>query len=160
MRLWGASLFSFGVMTSERADEILLAWEERQSASLKGDPLWKLNCYRESLFLADHVRTDAAGFGSPAEDSKAKEQLRSAVASIAANIGEGYGRPSTPDRMRFLAFALGSAREAIAWYVFLRPSAEHSVVDDRIERLSRIRRMLIGLMARLKDRGGREFDRW
>ena len=71
-------------MTTESSDTLLLAWEARQPAALTGDPLWKLNCYREALFLADHVRGDIKGFGLLVEDGRGKEQLRNSVGSIAA----------------------------------------------------------------------------
>jgi four helix bundle protein len=40
-------------------------------------------------------------------------QLRSAANSIGANIAEGYGRNSGPDRVHFFRIARGSTEEAI-----------------------------------------------
>jgi four helix bundle protein len=88
----------------------------------------------------------------------AKGQLITSVGSIAANIAECYGRMTAPDRMRFLTYALGSAREAIAWYRTVSPTTSEEL-NDRLTRLSRIRRMLLGLMRRL-EQGGRKFERW
>ena len=82
----------------------------------------------------------------------------SAVASVAANISEGYGRPSVADRTRFFSYALGSTREAILWYQAIRPAGVHAVIDDRITRLSRIRRMVLGLLSRLREKKGKKFD--
>jgi len=147
-------------VTNDSDDAALLAWEARQHTAITGDPLRRLNCYREALFLLEQVREDVKELGPPNLHSAAKEQLLTSVGSIAANIAEGYGRPSTVDRVRFFSYALGSVREAIAWYQTLRPSAEHAGVDDRIDRLARIRRMLLGLLTRLRTKGGRKFDSW
>lgn len=142
------------------ADTELLEWEKRQHVAITGDPLWRLNCYRESLFLVDAIRDDVERPGRSELRAAAEEQLLTSVASIAANIAEGYGRPSVVDRMRFLSYSLGSAREAIVWYQRVRPSADVDCRNDRLVRLQRIRRMLIALLNRLKDRGGRKFDSW
>ena len=147
-------------MTNESNDVELEVWAARQHESITGDSLWRLNCYRETLFLVEKVRDDVKELGQPGTYGAAREQLLTSVGSIAANIAEGYGRPTTADRSRFLSYALGSAREAIAWYQALRPSTEHAVIDDRIARLARVRRMLLGLLSRLKTKGGRRFDAW
>lgn len=147
-------------MSNDSSDEQLLEWEARQPEAITGDPIWRLNCYREALFLVDRVRDDARHFGTPAENKDAKEQLLTAVGSIAANVGEGYGRPSVADRTRFFSYALGSIREAVAWYQVLRPPGEQPVIDDRLARLGRVRRMVLGLLGRLRERKGRKFDKW
>lgn len=41
-----------------------------------------------------------------------KGQLRRASLSIANNLGEGWGRRTPPDRMRFFDIAFGSLRES------------------------------------------------
>ena len=89
-------------MTTESTDSALLEWERRQHAAITGDPLWRLNCYREALYLVDVIRDDVREFGRSAALVTAEEQLLTSVASIAANIAEGYGRPSMADRVRFL----------------------------------------------------------
>ena len=43
------------------------------------------------------------------------DQLRSAVASIPANIAEGFGRNTRLEFIRFLRYARGSAFEAREW---------------------------------------------
>jgi hypothetical protein len=64
------------------------------------------------------------------------------------------------DRTRFFSYALGSVREATAWYQLLRPPGEEPGIDDQIARLGRIRRMILGLLGRLRERKGRKFDAW
>jgi four helix bundle protein len=147
-------------MKDDSVDEALREWEGRQREAIVGDPAWRLNCYREAMFLIDRVREDVREFGALGTYTAAKEQLLTSVGSIAANIAEGYGRPSPADRLRFLTYALGSTREAVAWYQVLRPSVDHAAVDDRIDRLSRIRRMLLGLLGRFRGRSGRKFEAW
>ncbi len=47
----------------------------------------------------------------PREAAELWAQTRSAAESIGANIAEGCGRSTTPDRRRFFVIALGSVRE-------------------------------------------------
>jgi four helix bundle protein len=147
-------------MTNESIDSALREWEGKQADPITKDPLWTLNCYREALFLIDLVRRDVGDVGKQDPLSAAKAQLLTSVGSIAANIAEAYGRMTTADRTRFLSYSLGSTREAIAWYRTVGASAEYGGIEDRIDRLARVRRMLLGLLARLKEGGGRKFDSW
>ena len=147
-------------MANSSDDARLIEWEKRQHVAITGDPLWRLNCYREALYLVDAIGDDVRALGNSDARAPADEQLLTSVASIAANIAEGYGRPSMPDRMRFLSYSLGSAREAIVWYKRLRPSENIDRINDRLTRLARVRRMLIALLTRLKERGGRKFEPW
>jgi four helix bundle protein len=147
-------------MTDSTTDGALLEWEAKQPEAITGDPLWRLNCYREALFLIDRLRHELRDLGPLNSPAAAKDQLITSVGSIAANIAEGYGRPSRADRLRFFSYALGSAREAITWYQTLRPSMEAEAVTDGVARLARIRRMLLGLLSRIRTKGGRRFDTW
>ena len=147
-------------MKTNPNDTALIAWEQAQPEVITKDPLWSLCCYREALFLVDLVRNDVGEIGKRDPLADSKGQLLTSVGSVAANIAEGYGRMTTADRARFLSYSLGSAREAITWYRLVGVSAECGGLEDRIERLSRVRRMLLGLLARLKEGGGRKFDPW
>jgi four helix bundle protein len=147
-------------MPTDAKDIALLAWEREQPEAITKDPLWTLDCYREALFLVDKARDDVEWCAHAASLSAARGQLLTSVGSVAANIGEGYGRMTATDRAKYLSYALGSAREAIAWYRVLKRPNHDEETSDRIERLSRVRRMLIGLLKRPRDGGGRNFDRW
>jgi four helix bundle protein len=147
-------------MTTDAPDAALLQWETQQHNGITGDPLWRLNCYREALFLLEKTAEDVRELGLPMSQAATGEQLLTAVGSIAANIAEGYGRPTTAERVRFFSYALGSAREAIVWYEAHRQFADHARIDDRVTRLARIRRVLLGLLTRLRGRSGRKFDAW
>ncbi len=150
----------FGVMPPDTNDNLLREWEEKQPDAISKDPLWTLNCYREALFLIELARRDVGDIARHDPLAAAKGQLLTAVGSIAANVAEGYGRMTTADRTRFLSYSLGSTREAIAWYRTVGVSIQPGGIDDRIDRLARVRRMLLGLLARLKEGGGRKFDSW
>jgi four helix bundle protein len=147
-------------MANESTDAELLQWEKRQHAAITGDPVWRLLCYREAMFLLEQVREDVKLFDHSRVHAPSIGQLLRATGSISANIAEGYGRPTTDDRVRYLSYALGSARESISWYQALRPAIEHLQTDSRLMRLARIRRLLIGLLSRLRTKTGRKFDSW
>src|ERR1019366_10226931 len=108
------------------------------------------------MFLLEQVREDMKAFEHSSVHAPSMGQLLRATGSISANIAEGYGRPTPADRVRFLSYALGSARESISWYQALRPSIEHVATDSRLTRIARIRRLLIGLLSRLRTKTGRE----
>ena len=147
-------------MSNESTDTELIDWEKLQHQAVTGDPVWRLLCYRESMFLLEQVREDMKAFEHSSVHAPSMGQLLRATGSISANIAEGYGRPTTADRVRFLSYALGSARESISWYQALRPSIEHVATDSRLTRIARIRRLLIGLLSRLRTKTGRKFDSW
>ena len=147
-------------MSNESTDTELIEWEKLQHQAVTGDPVWRLLCYRESMFLLEQVREDMKAFEHSSVHAPSMGQRLRATGSISANIAEGYGRPTTADRVRFLSYALGSARESISWYQALRPSIEHVATDSRLTRIARIRRLLIGLLSRLRTKTGRKFDSW
>jgi four helix bundle protein len=76
-------------------------------------------------------------------------QMRTAAVSVAANIAEGAGRGSRKDSKRCLQIAYGSAVELLSHLMiagdlgFLAPEALY-------ERVEEVRRMLAGLMAKLR----------
>jgi four helix bundle protein len=146
-------------MANDLQDAALLAWEAQQDMAITGDPLWRLQCYREALFVLDLARRDVQAAKRPTHQGAAA-QLLTAVGSIAANIGESYGRATNAYRARLLSYALGSVREAIAWYQAIRSPIAHALVFDRLTRLARIRRMLLGLLKRLRRTDGKRVDSW
>ena len=98
--------------------------------------------YRLSLFLLNLAWEDARQLDSGITRPLAG-QLYRAVASIPANIAEGYGRLSGRDRARFYEYALGSTREAIVWYRACRRMLGEEVARHRIDALTEIRRLLL-----------------
>ena len=75
-----------------------------------------------------------------------------------ANIGEGYSRSSRADRLRFLDYALGSARECLTWYEALRGTLPDRELDERGRLLARIRALLLGLIRSLRSRDAAAFE--
>ena len=83
---------------------------------------------------------------------KVSGQLYAAVGSIAANLGEGYSRSSGRDRARIFEYALGSVRESMSWYESAEPVLSAEVVRERLDRLEEIRRLLLAIIPRERDR--------
>ena len=73
-------------------------------------------------------------------------QLARAVASVAANIAEGYTRYSRRERLRFYGYALGSAEEARTWYLTSQPLIRLEGLPERIRLLVRIRQLLLAML--------------
>ncbi len=123
-------------------------WERRADEARTGDPLWSMQAYRLSVYALDsHTfdrRSNARLIKAPAID-----QLTRAIGSVPANIAEGYSRGSIADRARFYGYALGSAREAIAWYDGLRIELE-DLTDVRQGILIQVRRLLLATLKKLR----------
>jgi four helix bundle protein len=98
--------------------------------------------YRLSLFVMDLAWEDATKLDRGITRELAA-QLYDAVASISANIADGYGRQSGRDRARFYEYALSSAREAAVWYRASRKRLGEDLASRRIETLTEIRRLLL-----------------
>jgi four helix bundle protein len=152
-------LASSGV-TEPRDDRELRDWAAAQPAATTGDPLWKLDAYRHAAYLVALARGDAARAASDPVCRDVAPQLLRAVTSVAANIAEGYGRPTSRDRLRFLSFAAGSVREAVTWYEAAEPALSVVIVRDRVARLARTRRILLGLLSSLRAKSGNAVDAW
>ena len=117
-------------------------WCAALSSDIRGDPLWRMAVYRASLFLLDLAWDDATRLERGITRDVAA-QLYGAVASISANLADGYGRQSGRDRARFYEYALSSTREAVVWYRAGRRKLGEELASSRIEMLTDIRRMLL-----------------
>ena len=87
----------------------------------------------------------------PDERFALTQDLRSAARSIPTNIAEGCGR-TRPSMRHFLQIALGSASE-VEYHLFLARElgvAEPGVCDRLSGQTAEIKRMLAGLIARLR----------
>ena len=119
-------------------------WERTASPALRADPLWTLHSYRVAMFAMDRAVADIAVAHKRGADPLLCDQLTRALASVAANIAEGFGRPTATDRGRFIGYAIGSVREGISWYLALAPFLPPAKLDERLNSLSELRRLLLG----------------
>jgi four helix bundle protein len=134
-------------MDDATMDAALEVWSAQQPDAERADPIWSLLAYRFARFALDSARTDLKLVHSRIE-YRTRDQLARAITSISANIGEGYSRMSAAERARFFTFALGSTREAISWYTNIADLLPPGTASDRVTVLSRIRRLLLGLIRR------------
>jgi four helix bundle protein len=134
-------------------DPRMAAWEAGIPEMVRGDVIWRFHTYRVALFLLDLAKRDVTASRARHRQNTADQLLR-AVASISANIAEGYSRSSPRERARFYDIGLGSLREATTWYrsaTFL----PETVIAERLVQLSELRRLLL---ASLRDVLQRKFD--
>jgi four helix bundle protein len=116
-------------------------WAKSAGAGVSRDPLWSVQSYRIALYAVECLTFDRRS-NSRFAAAPAVDQLTRALGSIAAHIAEGYSRGSIADRRQFYGYALGSTREAIAWYNTLHIELG-PVVEDRQALLIQIRRLLV-----------------
>jgi four helix bundle protein len=122
----------------------LVAWASANvPQEMRDDPIWRLPAYRYALYLGDLVQQDVPRIRSNPKTRNLAAQLVSAVASISANIAEGYSRTSPAERARFFEYAESSAREARDWLFKVRHALDREVVAVRIGLATRIMRILI-----------------
>ena len=124
----------------------------RVSQLRDGDPLLRMRVYRLALELIKESWDDAQKLTHDRTTEKVAGQLYAAIGSIAANLGEGYAHSSGKDRARIFEYALGSARESIAWYRSAEPVLGGDIVVARVGKLDEIRRMLMAIVPRERNR--------
>ncbi len=128
------------------------AYEASPPDAYTGDPIWRTRMFRMATYLSARCSTDVACLGARVSLQVAHQFVR-AVSSIAANIAEGYSRGGTADRLRFYTYALGSAREALAWMDALgrAPWEPRELYRDL---LVQIRRQLLTAIRSLRPASG------
>ena len=107
--------------------------------------------WEKAHLLAIDVYRLSEGF--PRRDGVAlTTQLRRAALSIPTNIAEGAGKSGTNDFRRFLDIALGSASETHYQLLVARDLnlIENEAYDELSTRVREVRRMLVGLLKRVK----------
>ena len=117
-----------------------------------GDPLQRMRVYRLACELIGESWQDAQRLTHDRTTEKVAGQLYAAIGSIAANLSEGYAHSSGKDRARIFEYALGSARESIAWYRSALPVLGVEAVGVRVGKLDEIRRMLMAIIPRERNR--------
>ena len=86
--------------------------------------------------------------------AKVAEQLMRSVTAVGAHIADGYGRRSPRDRIRFYEYALSENAEAETWYRNGRHVLPPGVLDERIARLTSIRRLVLTMIKHERAGGG------
>ena len=135
-------------------DEEQRAWERTCPAAITSDVLWKLDAYRVAMYLIHLARQDCRRGRASRADPWLLSQLIRATGSISAHVSEGYSRRTRADRLRFLDYALSSARESVSWYESLRGVISADIVDSRVALLARLRSLLLGFIRSLREDGG------
>ena len=112
----------------------------------------KLHVYQKSINFADRICAATEEF--PRGYGFLVDQLNRASLSIAANIAEGNGRFTKPDRKNFFCIARGSVQECVP---LLELAARRNLLSDETHQelkaqLEEIARMLSGLINGLKNR--------
>lgn len=112
----------------------------------------KLVVYQKSVDFADAICAGTETF--PRGYGFLVDQLNRAPLSIAANIAEGNGRFTKPDRKNFFGIARGSVQECVPLLELARrrqliAEEAHSSLKERLEEISR---MLSGLINGLENR--------
>jgi four helix bundle protein len=112
----------------------------------------KLLVYQKAVTFADSVCTLTRGF--PRGYFFLADQLNRAALSIAANIAEGNGRFTKPDRRNFFGIARGSVQECVPLLELaarqrLLSAEGHCQLKADLEEIAR---MLSGLIRGLEHR--------
>lgn len=128
------------------------AYEASPPVAYRDDPIWRTRMYRMASYLGARCATDTAQLGTRISLAVAHQFVRS-VNAVTANISEGYSRGGGPERLRFYTYALGSAREALAWIDALG-DAPWPPRDEYRDLLVQIRRQLLTAIKSMRNELG------
>jgi four helix bundle protein len=131
-------------------------WLATVPPEITEDPLWKLDVYRLSLFVAEIGWEDVVLLNKNDLTRDAADQIIRSLNSISANIAEGYSRSTGKDRARYFEYSLGEAREARDRYFKVRRVLKQEVVLHRIRILTQIVKILNTFVPAQRKRGIRE----
>ena len=131
-------------------------WLATVPPEITEDPLWRLDVYRLSLFIADIGWEDVVLLNKNNLTRDAADQIIRSLNSISANIAEGYSRSTGKDRARYFEYSLGEAREARDRYFKVRRVLKPDVVLHRIRILTQIVKILNAFVPAQRKHGIRE----
>ena len=120
----------------------------RAASEPSRDPLARTRVYQLARELVPDCWKDAKALRAEPLTENISGQLYHSVCSIAANIGEAYSRSSGRERAHKFEYALGSVRESMEWYRSVEPVIGQSTVNQRLEVLEEMRRMLLAIIPR------------
>jgi four helix bundle protein len=130
-------------------------WAAMLPASFKRDPIWRTPAYRYGVWLSDLVKADANLLRANRNMRNDADQLLRAVGAISSNLSEGYSRTTGPERARYYDYALATTRESRDWYFKARGVLGDDVVEQRLEVLDRIIRILTAIIPRERENKSR-----
>ena len=112
----------------------------------------KLIVYQKSVDFADQICSRSESF--PCGYGFLADQINRASLSISANIAEGNGRFTVPDRKNFFGIARGSLQECVPLLELalrrkLLTVEDHATLKSQLEEIAR---MLSGLINGLENR--------
>jgi len=113
-------------------------WQTQVPAQITAEKVWQFYGYRKALFFYDLCWQDCERLRKHPLGKAVAQQLIRSAGSISANIEEGYGRGYGKDRLRFLRFSIGSARESKGWYYRSRSLLTPEVFDHRLSLASEV----------------------
>ncbi|OQY21279.1 MAG: hypothetical protein B6I34_07605 [Anaerolineaceae bacterium 4572_32.1] len=118
-------------------------WETQVADEIKAEGVWKFYGYRKALFFYDLCWQDCEQLLKHPLGKAVAQQLIRSSGSVSANIEEGYGRGYGKDRLRFLRFSLGSARESKGWYYRAKNLLQPKVFSHRLTLVSEVIALLV-----------------
>ena len=130
-------------------------WVRRLPDCVTSDSLWKVTAYKQALYARRCAWPDSVNIARHRLGEPIGRQLYRAVASIGANIADGWSRTTGLDRARFFEYALSSAREAIVWYLAAAPVLQPLLTRQRLSQLAQLRRLLLVMIQTERRRRGR-----
>ena len=128
--------------------------KDRTPSRERGGALERVTAHVLALEAGERVWSDALLMKVEPLLAEVAGQLVRAVGSIAAQIAEGYARRSPRDRIRYYEYALGENAEAESWYRSGQHVLPAGALDERIARLTSIRRLLLVMVRNERDGGG------
>ena len=130
-------------------------WVRSLPDCVTSDSLWNVSSYKRALYARRWAWPDSVNIARHRLGEPIARQLYRAVASIGANIADGWSRTSGLDRARFFEYALSSAREAVVWYLAAAPILGSITTTQRLSHLSQLRRLLLVMIQTERRRRGR-----
>ncbi|MBC7249405.1 MAG: four helix bundle protein [Anaerolineae bacterium] len=118
-------------------------WEAQVTEEVKAEGVWRFYGYRKALFFYDLCWRDCEQLLKHPLGRAVAQQLIRSAGSITANIEEGYGRGYGKDRLRFLKFSLGSARESKGWYYRAKALLSPEVIEHRLNLIGEVIALLV-----------------
>jgi four helix bundle protein len=126
-------------------------WEATLPPTFIRDPIWRTLAYRFGVWLGHLARQDYDLLFADRRSRNVADQLLRAVDGISANLSEGYARTTGKERARYYEYALATAREARDWYFKARDVLGDNLVDQRLQILDRIIRILTAVAPRERE---------